>query len=33
LEDPGVHGKKILKCIFKEDRGIDWIDLAQERYR
>jgi hypothetical protein len=33
LEDPGVHVKIILKCIFKEDRGIGWIDLAQERDR
>jgi len=33
LEDPGVHVKIILKCIFKEDRGIEWIDLAQERDR
>jgi len=33
LEDSGVQVKIILKCIFKEDRGIDWIDLAQERNR
>jgi len=33
LEDPGVHVKIILKCIFKGDRGRDWIDLAQERDR
>jgi len=28
LEDADVYVKIILKCIFKEDRGVDWIDLA-----
>jgi hypothetical protein len=32
LEDPGVDGSIILKCIFKKrDDGVDWIDLAQDR--
>jgi hypothetical protein len=35
LEDPGVDGRIILKCIFEKfDRGIiDWVDLAQDRDR
>jgi hypothetical protein len=34
LEDPGVDGRIILKWIFERlDGGIDWIDLAQDRYR
>ena len=34
LEDPGVDGGIILKCIFrKRDGGMDWIDLAQDRDR
>ena len=34
LEDPGVDGRIILKCIFKNwDGSIDWIDLAQDRNR
>jgi hypothetical protein len=28
LEDLGLDGKIILKCIW---RGMDWIDLAQDR--
>jgi hypothetical protein len=29
-----MYGKIILKCIFnKTDRGMDWIDLAQDRDR
>jgi hypothetical protein len=29
LEDPGLDGMMILKCIFKKwDEGKDWIDLA-----
>ena len=31
-EDPGVDGRIILKWIFgKRFRGMDWIDLAQDR--
>jgi hypothetical protein len=34
LEDPGVNGRIILKWILGAwDRGIDWIDLAQDRDR
>jgi hypothetical protein len=34
LEDPGVDGRIILKCIFKKwDRGMDWINMAQDRDR
>jgi hypothetical protein len=34
LEDLGVHGRIILKCIFKKwDGGMDWIDMAQDRDR
>jgi hypothetical protein len=34
LGDPGVDGRIILKCIFKTwDRGMGWIELAQDRDR
>jgi hypothetical protein len=35
LEDPGVDGRIILKCIFKkwDGGGVDWIDMAQDRDR
>jgi hypothetical protein len=34
VEDPGVDGRIILKRIFKKrDRGVDWIDLADDRDR
>jgi hypothetical protein len=34
LEDPGVDGMIILQWIFKRwDRGMDWIDMAQDRDR
>ena len=34
LEDPGVDGRVILRCIFRKgDGGMDWIDLAQDRDR
>jgi hypothetical protein len=34
LEDTGVHGRIILKWIFKKwDGGIDWIELTQDRDR
>jgi hypothetical protein len=32
LEDLGANAKIILKRIFKEkNKGVDWIDLAQNR--
>ena len=32
LEDLGVGGRIILKCIFKKyDGGVEWIDLAHDR--
>jgi hypothetical protein len=34
FEDPGVDGRIILKRIFEKwNRGMDWIDLAQDRDR
>jgi hypothetical protein len=34
VEDVGVGGRIILKCIFKKwDGGMDWINLAQDRDR
>ena len=34
MEDPGVYGRIILKCIFEKwDGGMDWIVLAQDRDR
>jgi hypothetical protein len=34
LREPGVDGRIILKWIFKTwDRGMDWIELAQDRGR
>jgi hypothetical protein len=34
LEDSGLDGKIILRCIFRKwDRGSEWIDLAQGRDR
>jgi hypothetical protein len=33
LEYLRVHGKIILKWIFNRKRGVDWIDLAQDRDR
>jgi hypothetical protein len=34
-EDPGVDGRKILRCIFRkwDVGGMDWIDQAQDRGR
>ena len=31
LEDPGVDGNIILKCIFRKGNGggMDWIDVSQ----
>jgi hypothetical protein len=33
LEDPGVDGRIILRWIFRkrDEGGVDWIDLAQDR--
>jgi len=29
LENPGLNGRIILKCILnKQDGGMDWIDMA-----
>jgi len=35
LKDPGVDGVIILRCIFRKwnGRGMDWIDLAEDRDR
>ena len=34
LESLGVNGKIILKCIFRKwEGGMDWINLAEDRYR
>ena len=34
LEDPGLDGSITLRCIFRKwdgGRGMDWIELAQDR--
>ena len=34
MEDPGVNGRIILRCIFRKwAEGMNWIDLAQDRDR
>jgi hypothetical protein len=35
LEDPGVDGRTILRCIFRkwDVGGMDWIELARDRDR
>jgi hypothetical protein len=34
LEDPGVDGRIIIKWILEKwERGMDWINLAQDRDR
>ena len=35
LEDTGVNGRIILRCILRncDVGGVDWIDLAQDRDR
>jgi hypothetical protein len=35
LEDPGVHGRIILRWMFRkwDVEGVDWIELAQDRDR
>ena len=34
MEDQGVDGRMILKCILEEwGGGMDWIDVAQDRNR
>jgi hypothetical protein len=33
-EDPGVHGRIIIRWIFRKcDGGLDWIELAQDMDR
>jgi len=35
-KDPGVDGRIVLRRIFRKwnwGSGMDWIDLAQDRYR
>ena len=34
LEDPGIDGRAILRCIFRSGmRGMDWLDMVQDRVR
>jgi hypothetical protein len=34
LKDPGIDGRRVLKCIFEKwGGGMEWIDLAQDRDR
>jgi len=34
LEDPGINGRLILRCILRKWVGVmDWIDLVQGRDR
>jgi hypothetical protein len=35
LEDPGIHGRIILRSIFRkwDGGGMDWIELAQDKDR
>ena len=35
LEDPGVDGRIILRCIFMKSGcgGMDWMELAEDRDR
>ena len=35
MEDPGVDGRMILKCIFEKWDGgsVDWISMVQDRDR
>ena len=35
MEDPGVDGRIILRCIFRkwDVGGMDWIGLAEDRDR
>jgi len=35
LEDPGMDGRIIIRWILRkwDGRGVDWIDLAQDRER
>ena len=34
MGDPGIHGRIILKRIFKKwGEGIDWIELAEDNDR
>jgi hypothetical protein len=34
MESLGMDGKMILNCIFRKwEGGMDWIDVAEDRYR
>jgi hypothetical protein len=34
LEDPGLEGRIIMRCIlWKWEGGMDWIDVAQDKDR
>jgi hypothetical protein len=33
LENPGIDGRIVLKCIEVGWEGVEWIDMAQDRDR
>ena len=33
MEDPGVDGRITLRWVLQGGRGMDWIDLADDRNR